>query len=206
MHIIQKSPKVAALSLERQVVHAASAPGSACTHNTAVAALQITSTLMMLEKEKQNCLRFEAGLTTIFLSPRSSEQRGGQIWHNLKHSFGEHQELVQPGRMKMPKATQRLDRLGRMACMDRKKSGNLSLSCKTDLVLVSLVLRHISFMLELWHRYSLLGFFTCCPRKFSHSIFQSIGKYYFSFSYGWSHKKPRARVFFTQRWIRPTTI
>lgn len=203
MHIIQKSPKVAAPSLERQVVHAASAPGSACTHNTAVAALQITSTLMKPEKEKQNCLRFEAynylPIPTIFRAER------GQIWHNLKHSFGEHQELVQPGRMKMPKATQ-IGQIGQDGMHGQKKSGNLSLSCKTDLVLVSLVLRHISFMPELWHRYSLLGFFTCSPRKFSRSIFPSIGKYYFSFPYGWSHKKPRARVFFTQRWIRPTTI
>lgn len=49
-----------------------------------------------------------------------------QIWHNLKRSFGEHTEHVQPGRLKMckatqsPRNTQRWDRPGKTVCLGRK--------------------------------------------------------------------------------------
>lgn len=73
-------PKAAAPSLGRQVVHMASpAPGSACTHNTAAVAFQISSALMMPEKEKPNCFRSEAGFASILLPSWSSEQRGDRF-------------------------------------------------------------------------------------------------------------------------------
>lgn len=94
----------------RQCLHTQHSSGSSSDHQYLDDAGERKTKLSRVWSWAYKCLP----IPTVFREER------GQIWQNLKHSFGEHQELVQPGRIKMPKATQRSDRLGRMACMDRK--------------------------------------------------------------------------------------
>lgn len=166
------------------------ARGSTCVHITAAVALHISSASMTPEREKPNCIRSEAGSAGLFRAER------GQIQHILKRSSEEHQEHVQPGRMKMPKGTQRLGTHG------PKISSNASELQTSSSFGVPCSEAHFLHARALTLRLTAQFLYLLSQKTFRWHVSKDWKILLFLF-YGLSHKKPRARVFFTQYWIRP---